>query len=351
MEPDDFQPTNSSEVPHDVPATEVHSSTERAMHACAVVIYIVTCVLGMSGNGLVIWATGFKLKRTAYTVWLQSLAVADFTVSLLLPLYITDIALDFHWPFGWLICKLSYGAVVLCLHANVFTLAAISVDRCFSVVLPVWSQNHRSPRLATLLSLGMWVAAAIGSAPSCVFRQLISRDDHMWCFTEYLLEGEGMALNTTDRGEDDDRAVPEQAKSLHDARYRTLTLTSFLIGFLLPFLVITASYTIIVLRLRRDRLVSSGSKAFRIVAAIILAFLVCWAPYHIVSILALLLHPHDEDWPMALMVGVPFSRGLACINSCINPFLYLFMWQDFRDLLKKSFQRVDNQGEAMQTHL
>uniref|UniRef100_UPI00398EE6F1 C3a anaphylatoxin chemotactic receptor-like n=1 Tax=Pristiophorus japonicus TaxID=55135 RepID=UPI00398EE6F1 len=322
MEPEDLQLTNSSEVPHNVPVTGNDSSISRAMQVSAIVIYVVTCILGVLGNGLVIWATGFKLKRTAYTVWLLSLAVADFTFSLLLPLSITELALDHHWPFGWLLCKLHFWMLSLCVHASIFTLIAISVDRCFSLVLPVWSRNHRGPRLASLLSLGVWVVAAFLSAPAFVLHQLVLQGNRTLCDTMF---------------------IPE-------AWYQALILKFFLSAFLLPFLVIAASYTMIGLRLRWGRLVPSGGKPFRVMAAIILAFLLCWAPYNICSILVLL-QPRSEPLPLALSVGMWLSYSLAYFNSCINPVLYIFMWQDFRDLLKKSLQRVNNQGESMQNNL
>uniref|UniRef100_UPI00398F1F2F chemerin-like receptor 1 n=1 Tax=Pristiophorus japonicus TaxID=55135 RepID=UPI00398F1F2F len=355
MEPEDLQLTNSSEFPHNVPGTEDFSSIWRAIDAYSMAIYVVTCVLGLSGNGLVIWATGFKLKRTAYTVWLLSLAMADFTISLLLPLSFTELALDFHWPFGWLFCKLSYGAFLLCLHVSIFTLAAISVDRCISVVLPIWSRTHRGPRLSALLSLVLWVAAAIISAPALVFRKTVPLDDQIQCYTDYLLDGEWAvieqaALNTMDYGGEDYQQVIEWANKLAYTRERAVTLTYFLGGLLLPFLVIATSYTIIGLQLRWGRMVPSSSKSFRFIAVVILAFLLCWAPFNILSIL-ILLHPREELPSLALRVGIQVSSSLAYFNSCINPVLYIFMWQDFRDVLKQSLQRVDNQGESMQTQL
>uniref|UniRef100_UPI00398E8CDD chemerin-like receptor 1 n=1 Tax=Pristiophorus japonicus TaxID=55135 RepID=UPI00398E8CDD len=321
MEPEDLQLTNSSEVPHNVPATGYYSSIRRAMQVSAIVVYVVTCILGVLGNGLVIWATGFKLKRTAYTVWLLSLAVADFTFSLVLPLSITELALGNHWPFGWLLCKLHFWVLPLCEHVSIFTLVAISVDRCIAVVLPIWSRNHRGPRLAALLSLGVWVAAAFLSAPAFVFHQLISQGNRTLCVI----------------------FMPE-------AWFQAVNLGSFLSAFLLPFLVIAASYTIIGLWLRWGRLVPSGGKSFRVLAAIILAFLLCWAPYNICSILVLL-QPRSEPLPLALSMGTWLSYSLAYFNSIINPILYIFMWQDFKDLLKKSHQRVNNQGESMQSNL
>uniref|UniRef100_UPI00398E6051 chemerin-like receptor 1 n=1 Tax=Pristiophorus japonicus TaxID=55135 RepID=UPI00398E6051 len=267
-EPEDFQLTNSSEVPHPVPATESYFGILVAMIFCRTAIQVVTCILGASGNGLVIWATGFKLKRTSCTVWLLSLAVADFTLSLLLPLSITDLALDKHWPFGRLLCKLHFGVQVLCLYASVWMLAAVSVDRCVSVVLPIWSLPHPQP------------AAGHPAQPG----------------------------------------------------------------------VIATSYTITVLRLRWGRLAPSGGKSFKFIAPIILAFLLCWAPHHMYSIVDLLL-PRGKRLPLALSVVFQLSFSLAYFNICINPVLHIFTWQDFRDLLKKSLQWVDNQGGSMQRHL
>uniref|UniRef100_UPI00398EFFE7 chemerin-like receptor 1 n=1 Tax=Pristiophorus japonicus TaxID=55135 RepID=UPI00398EFFE7 len=343
MEPEDGQLTNSSEVLHGILENlDYYTSIWWVMSVYSMVIYGVTCVLGVLGNGLVIWAIGFKLKRTANTVWLLSLAVADFTFTLLLPLGIAYIALDLEWHFGWLLCMLYFGVEVICLDASVLTLAAISVDRCVSVVLPIWSQKHRGPRPAALLSLGVWVAATIGSTPAFVFQQFESQGNWSQCSSEYLLEGEWIAVFEAVYKSNNSLAVIERAMSLIYIRDRALTFTRFLLGFIIPVLIIAVSYTIIGLRLRWGRLVPSGGKPFRVMAAIILAFLLCWAPYNICSILRL--HTHEEPWPLLLIVGIPLGYSLAFFNSCINPVLYIFMWQDFRDIFKKSLQRANNRG-------
>uniref|UniRef100_UPI00398ED6FB chemerin-like receptor 1 n=1 Tax=Pristiophorus japonicus TaxID=55135 RepID=UPI00398ED6FB len=345
MEPENLQLTNSSEVPPDSLSTEGYSSFWRGMCNFTMAIYAIVCILRVSGNGLVIWATGFKLKRTSYTVWLLSLAVADFTVSLLLPLFIADIALNLHWPFGQLLCKFYFGMEMLFMHASIWTLVAISVDHCVSVVLPIWSRTHRSPRLAALLSLGVWVVAAIFSAPAFASRQFVSQSKWMQCSTDYLLMVE---WNTTDYGDEHIWVVIEQAMGPYHGQDRAMPLALFLLGFLLPFLVIAASCATILLRLRWGRLAPSGGKPFKVTAAIILAFLLRWASYHVVSIL-LLLQPHGQPWSRTPSVGLLLSYSLAYFDSCINPVLYIFTWQDFRDLLKKSLQRVNNQGESMQS--
>uniref|UniRef100_A0A8C6WPW5 G-protein coupled receptors family 1 profile domain-containing protein n=1 Tax=Neogobius melanostomus TaxID=47308 RepID=A0A8C6WPW5_9GOBI len=50
-----------------------------------------------------------------------------------------------HWPFGLLLCKLTYFMFNFNMYSSVFLLVLISVDRFVMVMFPVWSRNHRSP--------------------------------------------------------------------------------------------------------------------------------------------------------------------------------------------------------------
>ncbi|XP_067874674.1 chemerin-like receptor 1 [Heterodontus francisci] len=334
MEAKDLQLGNGSDSPSDVVENEGGHSSQRAMDIFIMVIYLVTFAMGVLGNGLVIWATAFKLKKTVNTIWFLGLAIADFTFALFLPLSATYISLDFHWPFGTLLCKLNSGVGVLTMFASVLTLAAISVDRCVSVVLPVWAQNHRGPRLANLVTVGVWLVSAILSGPTFVYRETGSHGNSTVCFSNYFTEAELAALNGLDDGGGDFEAALERMMS----RFRLLVLTRFLCGFLLPLLVISASYVIIGLRLWRNRLAPS-SKPFRVMVAIILTFLLCWAPYHIFIILELM-HPADQPPTLALRLGIPLSTSLASFNSCLNPFLYICMGKDFRDKVKRPLQKV-----------
>ena len=93
------------------------------------VIVSVVCVLGVVGNGVVIWVTAFRMKRTVSTVWYLNLAVADFLVTASLPLQITKYALV-RWPFGWFMCKMDGVFFHMNMYSSIYTLVVISVDRC-----------------------------------------------------------------------------------------------------------------------------------------------------------------------------------------------------------------------------
>ncbi|KAJ8255632.1 hypothetical protein COCON_G00194960, partial [Conger conger] len=116
----------------------------QALHILSVVIYIVAFVLGILGNGLVIWVTALKTKRTVNSVWLQNLAVADFVFVLFLPFSIDYVLRDFHWRFGQVMCKLNSFVSVTNMYASVLFLTVLSVDRYVSLVHLSWARRSRT---------------------------------------------------------------------------------------------------------------------------------------------------------------------------------------------------------------
>uniref|UniRef100_A0A8D2JAJ0 G-protein coupled receptors family 1 profile domain-containing protein n=1 Tax=Varanus komodoensis TaxID=61221 RepID=A0A8D2JAJ0_VARKO len=303
-----------------------HAGLRDAMRVLSMVVYSIAFLLGMIGNGLVIFITGFRMKRTVTTVWFLNLAIADFVFTFFLPLSVAYLALGFHWPFGKALCKLSSTVAFLNMFASVFLLTVISVDRCISVVSPVWTQNYRTTRLASLVALGIWVAAAALSFPYLIFRDTRSSfmDENITqCYNNFALP---------------DNVQSEEAVELGKHRHQAMVLTRFVVGFLLPFIVILFCYGIITAKLRRDHLAQS-SKPFKVITAVITAFFICWFPYHVFSFLELKYSGHAE-MRLLLAVGIPLTSSLAFINSCLNPILYVFMGHDFKEKLRRSLLSV-----------
>uniref|UniRef100_A0A493TYF6 G-protein coupled receptors family 1 profile domain-containing protein n=1 Tax=Anas platyrhynchos platyrhynchos TaxID=8840 RepID=A0A493TYF6_ANAPP len=172
----------------DLGEEEEEDSATSPMHVLSMVVYSVACLLGVTGNGLVIWIAGFKMKKTVNSVWFLNLAIADFIFTFFLPLSIAYTALGFHWPFGKLLCKLNSTIAFLNMFASVFLLTVISMDRCVSVAFPVWSHNRRSPELAARIALGTWVLALLLSSPYLVFRDtVVSSRNVTSCYNNFAL--------------------------------------------------------------------------------------------------------------------------------------------------------------------
>ncbi|XP_034084141.1 chemokine-like receptor 1 [Gymnodraco acuticeps] len=310
--------------------TDKYADLRESLNTMSLVIYCLTFVLGVLGNGVVIWVTGFKMKKTVTTVWFLNLAVADFLFTARLLLSVVYIAMNFHWPFGKFMCKLNRTISFLNIFASVYILMVISVDRCVSVVWPIWAQNHRSVRKASCVSLGVWVLALTLSAPYFVFRDTAPSyfyEDIINCFDNYALS---------------DDYVTESVNQLRLFRHQAMTITQLLLGFVVPFTVIVSCYAVTIHRLRRNRtLASQSSRPFKIIAAVITTFFLCWAPFHIMALIELVnVSQRSETLGYVITIGVPIATNLAFLNSCLNPLLYVFMGKDFKNKVYKSIQAV-----------
>ncbi|TFK00236.1 Apelin receptor B [Platysternon megacephalum] len=96
------------------------------------VLYMLVFVLGLSGNGLVlftVWAKG----RSADT-YIGNLPLADLAFMVTLPQWAAYTALRFHWPFGSALCKLPSYLVLLNMFASTFCLGCLSFERYLAIV-------------------------------------------------------------------------------------------------------------------------------------------------------------------------------------------------------------------------
>ncbi|XP_018604452.1 chemokine-like receptor 1 isoform X2 [Scleropages formosus] len=136
----------------------------------SLVTVVIIFLLGVSGNGIVIWIAGLKMRKSVNIVWYLSLAISDFMFCVSLPMTVAHIATK-EWVFGLFMCKFTSFIMFVNMFSSIFLLVIISVDRCVSVVLPVWAQNHRTVRKASLVVIFAWIVSIVLSWPSAVFRE------------------------------------------------------------------------------------------------------------------------------------------------------------------------------------
>ncbi|XP_078480757.1 LOW QUALITY PROTEIN: chemerin-like receptor 2 [Lampetra planeri] len=283
------------------------------MHIISVVIYIISFVLGLIGNGTVIWVTGCKSKKTVNSVWLLNLAMADFVFVLFLPFYIDYILRDFHWSFGVVMCKLNSFVSTMNMYASVLFLTVLSIDRYVSVVHHSWSQRHRTMDRAWFMCGCLWVLAAALSCPTLIFRDTMRIHDKVLCFNNFH---------------------PQDG---HAAAVRHIVIVSIrtTVGFLLPFTAICVTGILLAVKVNQSQRSVRLSSFSKTVSAVVLAFFLCWAPFHTFSLMELSIHSsaylHD-----ILKMGFPLANSLGFFNSCINPLLYMLLSKKVRHILKRA---------------
>ncbi|CAI5662701.1 unnamed protein product [Oreochromis niloticus] len=276
-------------------------AASRHIETASIVIYCVIFIVGTLGNALVIYVTGFKMKKTVETVWFLTLAIADFLFTAFLIFLVISLSQSHRWPFGQFMCKLNNFVSVVNMFASIFTLTAMSLDRYFSIWVVVWAHNKRTVCKARLICVGIWVIAAICSTPYATFRTVLGDNGTHYC---------GYSV------------THEQKWSLHIFR--------FLMGFVIPFLVIFVSYVAIGIRtMRMSR--TRRQRSRRIIFAIIFAFFICWLPLHVFNFIEIKAANNPDLRTIVRIMG-PLTMSLAFLN----PILYVFMCEEFMKKLRQS---------------
>ncbi|KAJ1168673.1 hypothetical protein NDU88_000590 [Pleurodeles waltl] len=292
-------------------------------HVLMPTIYTLIFLLGISGNGLVLWTIYHKPeKRRSVDTFIASLALADLAFVVTLPLWAVSIALDYHWPFGSLACKLSSYLTSLNIYASIFCLTCLSFDRYLAIVHSLTNGQLRSWISGLRATVVLWVLAAVLSLPRLVFCRtgpVVEQAEKTKCFMDFAgIAGEAAALYWM----------------------TSLSILTTLLGFVAPFAVMLTCYVFIGRTisshfqkqrhevLRKQRLLS-------IITSLVICFAACWLPYHLVKITYLLMDLEVLPWPCSFQAFLsnisPYTTCLAYVNSCLNPFLYAFFDSRFRE--------------------
>ncbi|KAG7223033.1 hypothetical protein INR49_015922 [Caranx melampygus] len=279
----------------------------------ALVFYALVVLLGVPGNALVVWVTGFCMQRSVTSLWFLNLALADLLCCLSLPLLMVPLAHDDHWPFGPLACTLIKGVFYLVMYCSVLQLVLISLDRWLLVSRPVWCQNNRRPKQAAFMCVAVWCLALIGSIPQFVYTKEIEAGvDKRECLT----------VNS-----------PLSAKIITSVR--------FMLGFFLPFLAIVTCHWVVYRRTQHGvtRGRTRSKRTLRVIIAVVLSFFLCWLPLHIIDFLYLTIRRSSPHSPRLYIAHV-LALCLAYFNSCINPVLYVCLGRGFKDSMNRSLRSM-----------
>ncbi|XP_075019919.1 proto-oncogene Mas-like [Calonectris borealis] len=121
------------------------------------------CLCGLVGNGIVMWFLGFHMKKSPFTVYVLNLAIADFSLLLfllvkcLLPIISTVYCIS---SFQYLLTRYILMCLSLfCYFASMYLLTAMSMERCLSVLFPIWYRCHRPKHLSGIMCGLLWALA------------------------------------------------------------------------------------------------------------------------------------------------------------------------------------------------
>uniref|UniRef100_A0A672JZV5 G-protein coupled receptors family 1 profile domain-containing protein n=1 Tax=Sinocyclocheilus grahami TaxID=75366 RepID=A0A672JZV5_SINGR len=251
-------------------------------------IFFATSVVGLVGNGLVIFLTGCRMKTTVNSIWFINLAIADFIFLLSLIGHLVIVSVLDRWNSEFMI-HILFMLLPLGLFTNNFFLVVISLDRCVCTWMVVWAKNKRTLLKARIICIIVWVLSISCSIP--FFKDIT-----------YMITYE------------------------------------FIVGFLIPLLIIVTSYIAIGVRINRLKM-GKHLKSYHVIITVTLVFFICWFPYYVClfySITAVGNNRSASDQYIFKIVSI----YLVCLNSCLNTILYVFMCDEYKKKLKQSLLLV-----------
>ncbi|XP_044536745.1 prostaglandin D2 receptor 2 [Gracilinanus agilis] len=298
------------------------NSSHRYIDYASVTLHGLVSLLGIAENAVILFVVGCRMRQTVVTTWVLHLALSDLLATASLPFFTYFLAVGHTWRLGTPFCRLHSSIFFLNMFASGFLLSAISLDRCLQVVKPIWAQNRRTVAGAQKVCLALWGLAVLNTVPYFLFRDTIQRKDlRIMCYYNVLLYSPG----------------PDRMATC-GRRQMALAVSKFLVAFVIPLAIIAACYLAVSLQVRY-RCRRQPSRFVRLVMAVIAAFVLCWLPYHIFSLLEVQAH-YDPRLRALVKLALPFVSSLAFINSVINPFLYVLTCPDVLRKLRHSLRCV-----------
>ncbi|KAM4623193.1 chemerin-like receptor 1 [Discoglossus pictus] len=129
---------------------------------------VLCCVIGLVGNAIVIYITGFKMKGNKSKNWFLNLAVADFVFLLILPINVVSY-LKGNWSYGPHVCKMYNFLSSVNIYASIFIITALNIDRVLAVAKPIWHQKFMSARVCYFTCALIWVVTILASLPTAIY--------------------------------------------------------------------------------------------------------------------------------------------------------------------------------------
>ncbi|KAG8009546.1 Kappa-type opioid receptor [Nibea albiflora] len=275
-------------------------------------VYSVVFVVGLFGNCLVMYVIiRYTKMKTATNIYIFNLALADALVTTTMPFQSTDYLLN-TWPFGEVVCKVFISIDYYNMFTSIFTLTMMSVDRYVAVCHPVKALDFRTPNKAKMINVCIWILSSAAGIPAFILGGTQTKSDITECALQF----------------------PEPY-----VYWDTLMkICVFVFAFVVPVLIITVCYSLMVLRLKSVRMLSGSRekdrnlrRITRLVVVVVAVFVICWTPIHIFILVKALVSVPETTTVMAAYF---FCVALGYTNSSLNPVLYAFLHENFKRCFK-----------------
>ncbi|XP_030069335.1 C3a anaphylatoxin chemotactic receptor [Microcaecilia unicolor] len=327
-------------------------------------------------------------------IWVLNLAVADFIFLLCLPFQAISFYLD-SFPFGEYLCKLFMFFSTVNMYVSIFTLMALTVDRCISVVTPLWHHQNMTRRFSFWVCLVLWILTGLLSIPILIHAFVGNYGNASYCLVGFQLENslnitnilpvffKPMATQTSEEvqfrtapigmlNQNQNRIVKNtdaiasetvefqrrdcKSKNVQSLIEDKMTdedidnwnatvfsseficITLIIVGYFIPLIIIITSNIIMTLYVKQSKFMKSrkSSNLYKVIVAMVTAYFLAWTPANVL-VIAFMIAFRKMDFNMMfnLLAVIPLIVSITYFHSCLNPILYVLVGQNVRREFRK----------------
>ncbi|XP_044206312.1 lysophosphatidic acid receptor 6 [Thunnus albacares] len=267
------------------------------------VVYILALVLGLPGNLAALFAFTFKITpRTAFSVYISNLALADILILCTLPFRIHYHLNRNNWEFGDFTCRITGILFFANVYMSIYFMTCICVDRYMATVHPHVYLRLRSPRCSLVVSAVLW--GVIGVA-----------------MLVFVLLG---PLKTNNQESGGHSCFENFAMNEWQTRLGVYSVLGLIFGSLLPSIIILVCYPLAARRISKIQ-TKTAQKAVRVIYTILAITLFCFMPNHVVYLLHFLRRMgviESCSAADAIYHARRITLALVTLNTCLDPVLY-----------------------------
>ncbi|XP_016070024.1 PREDICTED: 5-hydroxytryptamine receptor 1D [Miniopterus natalensis] len=303
-------------------------ATLRALQiSLAVVLSIITLATVLSNAFVLTTISVTKKLHTPANYLIGSLAVTDLLVStLVMPISIAY-TITHTWSFGQVLCDIWLSSDITCCTASILHLCVIALDRYWAITDALEYSKRRTAGHAAAMIAGVWTISVCISIPPLFWRQAEAHEELSACqvntsqisYTIYSTCGAFYIPSVL--------LLILYGRIYAAARSRHGHLAGSALFFSQVRIKLADS------ALERKRISAARErKATKTLGVILGAFVICWLPFFVVSLVLPICR--DSCWIHPALFDL--FTWLGYLNSLINPVIYTVFNEDFR----RAFQKV-----------
>ncbi|XP_074499492.1 P2Y purinoceptor 1-like [Sebastes fasciatus] len=284
-------------------------------------VFILVFIIGLVANGWGLKSLLHNWKKLGnVNVFILNLGLTDILYLLTLPFLMVYHFKGSKWIFGDTFCKITRFCFNLNLYGSIGFLTCISVYRYLAIVHPMRVMGRITVTHSVGISVMVWLLVSVQSLPDMFYSKTSG--------------------NNTEKCHD-------TTSSIYVEDYLKYSFGWTVTGFCIPFLITLGCYGHVIVVLCRTNTTDKVLKrrSLKLLLILILLFSVCYIPYHVLKNLSLWSRVLSKqkicrEWFNGVYIAKQISRGLVCLNSALNPLVYLHVSEDIPARLRRLLQRA-----------